>query len=1666
MFKQAAAAAAFAACFVCAAASASAASDAETAKFYYEREGTELTLSLDGAVEKDSREADLIVAAYDGGTLIKTEIIELEGDVSSLSMRDITIMLPYDAQALSVKTYLWAADGSCEPFCEGWELSDMPGTVMEWHGMVLETFRTTSGGLDKEEVTFIIFSSPDAEDYSNEAFNVNIGDTDIDSREFEYVKAYIMIDEDTGDYTVMDYELLDKTQKVFLPTSEVVEEEDGFSGYFEAGGERYELAEDVSFYVNGVEIWGDIEEEVERYIINNQRGSVELIDVVQRDGTKDGLYDRIMVSYTQNAIVDSNEISGDVRELTFKVSADGISDLFVDPMDDYVTVSVRDEAGNVLDIEDLTEYDVVSIDYDVSSDFGDSFFYDIVVSRKVVCGTVSERDPDKNAVVVNGIKYKLDRDMFTAANLELSTEYTMFLDAAGYIIYIEEGGSVPPTPVPGTEPPEQSDEFRFVKAVQDMYIQMTEQGAAPGGALSITTEGAPRRLSASVSLIENGQAAYTKDIVIPAGAERLAFNGEPFPYDGTPEKAVLTVYDGDTELYAAELPVIYAEKVYNVYGRVVDTVRTAPEELTRGNVMFRIERAEDFEDIGDIGLGQDMSDPREITAAVGTSGADEMHYIYSEAAIGKNADGTYTILALYEVGEGQTVSIPPESCEFDEYDVFKTDGSGARAERYRMSYGAYVYVNGVYLSDYYTFCNKYAYMYPAAEITLLDITDAASTSTDGRYDIMLLKYVTNIVVDSVELDGDIAVISAVNDIGDQSTVTIDLSAADTKLTLNGEQIGFDELKPGDVLSVGYDAVNGSIFESDFYDIEVSRESMDGFVLSRDDASNTLYINGKDYIAAEPLDELGVSLGESYLLYFDVYGRIAYAEETFSSDLFGTAIAMYYQSGKEYAVVRLINTDGEVVEYECRDAHSENEFAKLITGGSEYDFIYDVSEAESAELAAAGQTFCQYSISGDEIRLTDIPEAIECIGAEYNAEQNAFGDNMLDENVCVLDISDYLKDRSNDIHKLSAESIRDGETYNVYLYKADKRGEYHFALISEGDTDMADYDAAADPTYIEDAIGVAVAMWQESGDVFPTVQLVTETGETVEYECMTEEDKNAFCMLLTGTEELSVYGVTLESTRGRVVNGETVCSYSVKNGKISFGAGQIANGGAGTVFENGIMGETDISGAPVLYLNEYLNNWGETYILEASALTDVEYTAYTVCDGDGNAKLAVVMEGTAELPVYDPSEDETYVSEGKGIVIGIYRTNKFEMPMIRLITEDASIVEYPAKDPDETNDFYHVLTKQYGSEDAEDYNEEDITNRAHISGGIPEYVVSYSVQNGKVIMDDRLEAVGGLVSYDASKRSLNEYVIAENAVILDIEAYINGSEPAALTPEALPDGADYEAYLYGADPDTGGYGFVIVTAGTSSIAPSDETAIVSGRAEAVTEDGETYYSIPILVNGASGALRVNDLGDITVGEGDIIIGYSRSNEITDGDDIITVVDSSSREDYWDLWVDTMKLAKAGDLTGMIESNVVAEDNEWLWSTEDHESKVYFGAIYSKDGNSLKLMTGTAETETPYGMCCTELYNDEQFVEFDVWNVESSYVYDYSLPSDKNRRVYCGSPGNISKAKFDRTEETVDGKTYIVWSGYSDSIESLELYPSYAFVRTVNGEVSEVVYFLAP
>lgn len=324
------------------------------------------------------------------------------------------------------------------------------------YGRVTATSKTVSG-LDIDKVMFKVEKADNFDDEyvkatdDREADEMFYGDTNAEDMLRTYAQALIQKNDD-DEYTILSITAAAANKSVSLLAEDVDESKsdvdtDKVLYFFPTGTTRgaikYQLADEVEYYVNGVEMGVFDNAALKKFIIDNDTAMVTLQKETATGSTNtSSKYNVIMITTYTTAVVDQVVDKTSETSINFKANSDSIkTKMTVNKDDDTYKYSFKLN-GEEIDPAELQEFDVLSISYDVADGskeaFADSTFYDVIVSRD---NTAEGKYTGKTSAApyeytIGGEKYKAANGI--SVTFDTSTEYTLYLDSFGRIAYTDE----------------------------------------------------------------------------------------------------------------------------------------------------------------------------------------------------------------------------------------------------------------------------------------------------------------------------------------------------------------------------------------------------------------------------------------------------------------------------------------------------------------------------------------------------------------------------------------------------------------------------------------------------------------------------------------------------------------------------------------------------------------------------------------------------------------------------------------------------------------------------------------------------------------------------------------------------------------------------------------------------------------------------------------------------------------------------------------------------------------------------------------------------------------------------------------------------------------------------------------------------------------------------
>lgn len=541
---------------------------------------------------------------------------------------------------------------------------------------------------------------------------------------------------------------------------------------------------------------------------------------------------------------------------------------------------------------------------------------------------------------------------------------------------------------------------------------------------------------------------------------------------------------------------------YVVKGRVTATAKTAEGALEADEVKFDVELSDNYKE-NVVVKGSAVKD--EIMY-VGTTNAADLLFTYSEAIVQIDEDtDEATLVAITPYGANKTVEIDADLIRtedeangtnpfyHDDADdskdnkkpqlaVAKSESSSATT-KYDLAVkdnadAVELYVNGKNVTWNLENFTKFIKNNTTATVTLIDATQEGSTSTDGKYDYIMVNYYASAVVDSVSVSDSSVKIYFKESTNGENRLDYDPEDEDitVSFTKDGAEFNPADLVEFDVVSVAYDVTDWD--NSTYYEVYVSSNApVTGMLKSYDDEENTLNIDGTDYEAVPTINVAGYELSGEYTLYLDAMGNVAYVEEGSSSKNYGIIVGAYESNSYDYPVVRMVTGDGEIKIIETKSTDVANKVKKIIEDADATHTVSGTTYLQKTDLTKdmIKNLVVDYKLSSGKIRdIETVAAANNSATIEYKETSNKLGNYALSEAATkFVVIEDYLNGGS-DVGTIELSALEDEVEYEAFVYGKNKNtAEYQFVVVLGGlasvrdDSDWGIVKANAKLTEVDD-----------------------------------------------------------------------------------------------------------------------------------------------------------------------------------------------------------------------------------------------------------------------------------------------------------------------------------------------------------------------------------------------------------------------------------------------------------------------------------------------------------------------------------------------------------------------------------------------------------------------
>ena len=507
----------------------------------------------------------------------------------------------------------------------------------------------------------------------------------------------------------------------------------------------------------------------------------------------------------------------------------------------------------------------------------------------------------------------------------------------------------------------------------------------------------------------------------------------------------------------------YYHDAYVVKGRVTKTGKQDTALREKNAVSFSVEVAENFEDVK---YGNNAAAPRPLSSVyVGSTDAANMMFEYVEAIIkADEASGEYELISIVPYGKSEVVELAAEDF-VDTYvaankklEVYKSKDSTS-TDKYDLADTVELYVNGVKVNAGLTqdtpgtpatkgTYSKYIAENETGTVTLIDQTTTGSTSTDGKYEkVMVTKYDTYLV-SNVQTTSEKARVYCDTARIEWTLQDVENGTKTVQFVKDGKVIDYTELEENDVLTVAYDVTAANLNASAFIDATVTSDVVTGVVSSKNNTDNTIVVDGTEYDLAGTLGTSDFTIGRDYTLRLDAFGNVVAKEQGTTQRNIGIVVKSYVKTGDDVATIRLINSNGEIVEYEAKDNAEATTIMSKIAAANK---TANAASGEDVNKTAAAlqDALIEYRIVNGKIRFEAEANNVSSFDDTYRESGSRLGSYAIAKDVTkVIDLSSYIA--GNDPAVFDIANFVDDESYAGFV--ADRENSvYNFAFLTTSTT---------------------------------------------------------------------------------------------------------------------------------------------------------------------------------------------------------------------------------------------------------------------------------------------------------------------------------------------------------------------------------------------------------------------------------------------------------------------------------------------------------------------------------------------------------------------------------------------------------------------------------------
>jgi hypothetical protein len=485
---------------------------------------------------------------------------------------------------------------------------------------------------------------------------------------------------------------------------------------------------------------------------------------------------------------------------------------------------------------------------------------------------------------------------------------------------------------------------------------------------------------------------------------------------------------------------------------------------------------------------QEAIDSKQIlTAKVGDTDAADYKGSYAQAIVMIDDYGDNILVSFIPSGKNKSVKIAATLIDTDDYSevggVYKfpagrtyleyfASESSSKSTKYNLqkdssdALAVDVYVNGVKVDgDAATAIETYVINCNVGDVELVD-----TYKTDGYYDTIYVNDYVTAEVSAINTNTGRVSFSTVKSTSGVKGSYIELDEENDDLTFhiyyNGEEVGLSSLKADDIVSIAMDPNVKNLYQSNFYDVYVSRDTASAKLSGKNDTDKEVNFSGTTYEFVDKYDDVkgDLNLGDEYTLSLDYFGRIFDYELNESADKYAVIDKYtYYSADDDYRAylytaegtnkTYLVDSTKATVYYDGTQVatKSKNAVQKAIK-----DKVY--VDGEKGAKTAVQTRVVKYKVSSSSGYITSIDFLTSTASSDrtsntFNERTQSIGSVKMDASTKIVDAIDYVTgdyDKIADLSIATVASFTDDKGYTTFAYgKKTSNNTYPFVLVTEG-----------------------------------------------------------------------------------------------------------------------------------------------------------------------------------------------------------------------------------------------------------------------------------------------------------------------------------------------------------------------------------------------------------------------------------------------------------------------------------------------------------------------------------------------------------------------------------------------------------------------------------------